>query len=179
MAELPAADYGHVDPAALEALQLEPPACEGWLEKASGGHKAGLQADHEKERRSRSSSSERLSGLLGNLRTGWDKRYVILRGRTIKYYKYEEDAAKGAEKGAFDCRDATFCLYPATHTHMAHYMVLSNDERELTLRVSTSKSKGKETELVYERARWAAALEAACETNVTARLSVKADVPLM
>ena len=106
------------------------PTFEGWIEKASGGHRLSVGS------RDRASSGERLSGLLGNMRTGWDKRYVVLRDRQIKYYKYQEDVAKGEEKGTFDCHDATFCMYPAQHGQRAHQMVLANSERELTLRVT-------------------------------------------
>jgi hypothetical protein len=161
----------------------------GWVEKASGGHKISIGSSPSGTRERRASSSEkpsesRLSGILGNMRTGWDKRYLVLKDRVIYYYKYEEDAGKeGAEKGTFDCTQADFVLYPPSHQRKANELAMSNPERDFTLRITEKcLPKGASAEQVLqERARWISALKAACANDVTA--SVKSaqnvDVPLM
>ena len=83
----------------------------GWLEKSSAGHEgSGLR------------------GRMGNTLKKWDRRYFVLRGHAITYYKLDADVQRGTPAGTFDCRGAKFERAPGS-------FVLTNKSRELTLRL--------------------------------------------
>jgi hypothetical protein len=139
---------------------------EGWLEKSSGGHKGGG-----------------LRGAMGNMRSTWDRRYVVLVDRSLKcathhsssssadalaraceclsahrrrYYKTDADAKGGKPAGVFDCRGAKFERFPDGS------FSLTNKERELTLKLNP---KLLSVVVGDEGERWAKALAAARETD--------------
>ena len=108
---------------------------EGWLEKSSAGHKRGG-----------------LRGSIGNMRSNWDRRYFVLSGRTLRYFKSEADAKKRAPRaqGSFACEGAQLECF------MDGSFALVSKDRELSLRVNDRVGDIKE--------RWVAALETARES---------------
>ena len=87
--------------------------CQGWLEKKSGGKSGGKQKATWMDK--------------------WDKRYFVLVGTELLYYKHENDHAKGAQpQGSMQCAGAELFLKEVTGTTFR--FTIQNQERELKLR---------------------------------------------
>ena len=87
---------------------------QGWLDKKSGG----------KEGSSKSSWLEK-----------WDKRYFVLVGTQLSYYKHEEDHRKAKEPaGSIECAGAELFLKEVKG--QAFRFTIQAKDRELKLRAS-------------------------------------------
>ena len=83
---------------------------EGWLEKSSAGKQGGLS--------------------WGGFRSKWDRRFFVLRGSTLMYYK---DESADASAGTIDCSDAAV-EWAADGLNFS----ISTDDRTLALRASNT-----------------------------------------
>ena len=90
----------------------EPPLCQGWLEKKSGG----------KEGKHKLAILEK-----------WDKRYFVLSGTQLVYYKGEDDHTKGAAAlGGIELPGAELFLKEVQG--QAFRFTIKSADRELKLR---------------------------------------------
>ena len=93
-----------------------PPSCSGWLEKKSGGKEG-----HAKSR----------------LLEKWDRRYFVLLGSEMRYFKGEDDHNKGkAALGSIECAGAKLFLKEVKGT--AFRFTVQNQTRELKLRAENA-----------------------------------------